>query len=142
MALTMTKTIDMKTIRYINLFEKICNVRPKYCFCYNANINFVVPEALVYKAIGEDGRNAKKMCEILGRRIKVIKSPNGDYDIKNFIEAIVHPIQFKSVEIRANEIILNAGQQSKAMLIGRNKARLEEMKNIIKEHFGKDFRII
>ena len=45
-------------------------------------------------------------------------------------------------DLAANEIILNAGMQSKAALIGRNKRRLLEMQKIVHDFFGMEFRII
>ena len=39
-------------------------------------------------------------------------------------------------------LILTAGSQSKAALIGRNKRRLLELQRIAKDYFGKEFRIV
>jgi len=94
------------------------------------------------RAVGEDARNLRKMSEILGKKIRVVASPRGIQDAKEFIENIVKPVTFKDLEIRNNEIILTAGSQSKAALIGRNKRRLLEMQKIVKNYFGKEFRII
>lgn len=132
----------MQDMRYLNLFGKITKVNTRFCFKYNEAIIFCVPKKLVSKAIGERGKNVKKMYEILGRKIKIISSPQGIKDAKEFIEAIVSPVTFKNLEIENNEIILTAGSQSKAALIGRNKRRLLEMQNIIKGFFGMEFRIV
>jgi len=94
------------------------------------------------KAIGNGGRNIKRINEILGRKIKVIPMPIGIADAKIFIQNIVEPVTFKDLEIKGYELILNAGSQSKAALIGRNKRRLFEMQKIVKDFFGKNFRIV
>lgn len=138
----MVNTIDMKDMRYLNLFERITRVQTKYCFDYNNTLVFAVPRNLISKAIGRDVSNLKKLSEILKKRIKVVAIPDGEKDIKRFIETIVSPVTFKELEVTENEIILNAGPQSKAALIGRNKRRLLEMKGIVKDFFNKDFRII
>jgi NusA-like KH domain protein len=135
-------TISMQDMRYLNLFRKITGISTRYVLKYNEGLIFCVPKSLLSKAIGENARNLKKMNQILRKRIKVIPIPKGIQHSKEFIEAIVSPIQFKEVEIANGEIILTAGRQSKAALIGRNKRRLEEMQKIIKDFFGKDFRII
>lgn len=135
----------MKLIRYLNLFEKITKVRSKHCFFYNYNIIFVVPLEKVSKAIGENGKNVKKLVEILGKKVKIVAMPNGKIDradVREFILAITHPVRFKDVEIKDKEIIITAGKQSKAALIGRNKRRLEEMRQIIKEYLNKNVRIV
>ena len=138
----MVNTIDMQDMMYLNLFEKNTHVQTRFCFKYNEHIVFCVPKRLVAKAIGEGGKNIRRMSETLRRRIKVIASPDGIEDAKKFIGDIVNPLTFNGLEIKDDEIILNAGSQSKAALIGRNKRRLLEMQRIVRDFFGKGFRII
>jgi|TARA_Y100000310_G_scaffold255530_1_gene262997 NusA-like KH domain protein len=138
----MAKTISMQDMRYLNLFGKITQISTRFCFFYNNSIIFCVPRSLISKAIGENARNIKKISEILGKRVKVIPTPNGIHDIKKFIENIVSPVTFKDLEVVENEIILTAGSQSKAALIGRNKRRLFELQKILHDYFGKEFKIV
>ncbi len=138
----MAGIIEMQDMRYLNLFGQITRVRTRFCFKYNEFIVFCVPRQLVSRAIGEEGRNVKKMNEILRKKIKIIPIPGGVLHVKPFIEAIVSPVTFKNLEFKDNEIILTAGNQSKAALIGRNKRRLLEMQKIIRDFFGKEFRIV
>jgi len=138
----MAGTINMQDMRYLNLFRRITGISTRYVIKYNEMILFCVPKSLISKAIGERGRNIKRISEILGRRIKVIPIPGGIQHIKPFIEAIVSPVTFKDLEIKENEIILTAGRQSKAALIGRDRRRVHEMQKIIKDFFSKEFRVI
>ena len=138
----MIKTIDMQVMRYINLFAKVSKISSKHCFIYNNTIIFVVPASKVSQAIGENGKNIKKMSEILEKKVKVGLLPKGIEDAEKFITTIIYPIEIKSIEIQDGYLIINAGMQSKAMLIGRNKRRLEEMRKIIKNYFGKELRIV
>lgn len=135
-------TINMQDMRYLNLFRKITGISTRYVLKYNEMLVFCVPKNLLSKAIGENARNLKKINEILRKRIKVIPIPLGIEHAKQFIEAVVSPVQFKDIEVNDKEMVLTAGRQSKAALIGRNKRRLEEMQIIIKNFFGKEFRII
>jgi len=137
----MISTIDMQHMRYINLFEKITRISTRFCFKYNETIFFCVPKHLMSKAIGKDAVNIRKISKILNKRIKVVAFPNGIDDLKTFIQAIVDPHTFKDVEIIENEVVLTAGSQSKAALIGRYKRRLLEMQRIVNDFFGKEFRI-
>tara|TARA_Y100000294_G_C8492691_1_gene311432 strand:+ start:413 stop:811 length:399 start_codon:yes stop_codon:yes gene_type:complete len=132
----------MQDMRYLNLFGKITQISTRFCFSYNNQIIFCVPKNLISKAIGENGRNVKKINEILGKRVKVIPKPKGVYDIRKFVENIVSPVKFNDLEVAENEIILTAGNQSKAALIGRNKRRLFELQKISKDYFEKELRII
>ena len=132
----------MQDMRYLNLFTKITHVSTRFCFKYNETIIFCVPKKFVSKAIGSEGNNIKRINQILRKKIKVISFPEGIKDAKIFISNIVSPVTFKDLEIKEGEIILNAGSQSKAALIGRNKRRLKEMQGIVKDYFDKEFRIV
>jgi transcription antitermination factor NusA-like protein len=132
----------MQDMRHLNLFSRITKIDTRYCMKYNEMLIFCVPRNFLMKAIGEDARNIREMSEILGRRVRIIPSPRGIQDARQFIENIVRPVTFKDLEIKNSEIILTAGSQSKAALIGRNRRRLLEMQKIVKDYFGKEFRII
>mgnify|MGYP001610085938 CR=1 FL=1 len=138
----MVSIIDMQDMRYLNLFAKITGVNTRFCIKYNDGIIFCVPKPLISKAIGRGGVNVKRLVQILRRRVKIIPTPRGIEDAKIFIENIVSPVQFKELMIDGNEIILTAGSQSKAALLGRNKRRLLEMQKIVSDFFQKQFRII
>ena len=138
----MAGTINMQDMRYLNLFRRITGISTRHVLKYNEMIVFCVPKIMISKALGKDAKNIKRIHEILGKRIKVIPIPKGIEHAKQFIEAIVSPVEFKELEVKDNEIILTAGNRSKAALLGRNKRRLHEMQQIIKDFFGKEFRII
>jgi len=138
----MKQTLDMRLIRYLNLFERVMGVRSKNCFFYNNYVVFAVPSSLVSKAIGEKGKNVKKLITLLGKKIKIVSLPKNIEDAERFISEIVEPVQFKNLEVTQKEIIITAGKQSKAALIGRNKIRFKELKKVVNEFFGKDLKII
>jgi len=138
----MGNTINMQDMRHLNLFNKITHISTRFCFMYNEAIIFCVPKNLVSKAVGQEGTNVRRINAILRKRIKIISAPTGIKDAKSFIEAIVSPVTFKGLEITDGEIVLTAGSQSKAALIGRNKRRLLEMQKIVKDYFGREFRIV
>ncbi|MFH1307648.1 MAG: hypothetical protein ABIH72_02245 [archaeon] len=136
------KTLDMKFIRYLNLFEKICKVRTKNCFEYNNFIFFAVQPFEVSKAIGEEGRNIRKVAEILGKRAKIVTLPRDENDIKNFILSIINPLNFKDLKLEVNEIIIEGGKKNKAALIGRGRRREAELNDVVKHYFNKSLKIV
>jgi len=138
----MIKTIDMQDMRYLSLFEKITHIRTRFCFKYNDTLMFCVEKSEIPMALGERGINLKRISDIVKKRVRIIAKPNGISEAKIFIQAIVAPVEFKEIEIKDNEIILTAGMQSKAALLGRNKRRLLEMQSIVKDFFEVNFRII
>ncbi len=138
----MVRTIEMQDMRHLNLFARITKINTRFCFPYNGVIVFCVPRAMLSRAIGREGKNIKRLGEILGKRVRIIPMPRGAEDIKQFVENIVKPVTFNALEANGDEVLLTAGSQSKAALIGRNKRRLFEMQKIIHDFFGKEFRIV
>ncbi len=132
----------MQDMRHLNLFGKITKINTRFCFWYNETLIFCVPKSLVSKAIGEGGVNVRQMNQIIRKKIKIIPAPRGIEDAREFFRDIVSPTNFKELEIKDNEIIINAGSQSKAALIGRNRRRLIELQKVGKDFFGKDVRIV
>jgi len=134
--------IDMKLMRYINLLDRVSRVKTRKCFVYNNVIVFAVPRSMISQAIGPGASNIRRLQEQLGKRIRVISEPRGMEDAPDFVRNVVSPIRFKSLEIKEGMFILNAGSTSKAALIGRNKKRLEELKQIMLNNFGIDLKIV
>lgn len=134
--------INMQTMRYINLLDRESRVKTRKCFVYNNVIIFAVPFFMMARAIGPAGINIRRIQESLGKKIRIIREPNGIEDAERFVRDIVSPVGFKSLELRDDIFVLTAGSQSKAALIGRNKRRLIELNQILKDSFGKELRIV
>jgi NusA-like KH domain protein len=136
----MAGVIDMQHMRYINLFARISKISTINCFIYNNQIVFAVPAIKVSQAIGKDAVNVKKLRDILRKKIKVVAMPdkNNREEIAKFIGDVVEPIEFNSVEVKDDSVTINAGRQSKAALIGRNRTREKELSDVLKNYFGID----
>lgn len=135
-------TIDMQTMRYINLLDRVTRVKTMKCFAYNNTIIFAVPEKMMSQAIGPGAINLRRLQEQIGKRIKVVREAKSVDYAKDFIEAVVSPVGFKSIEINEGVLIINAGSQHKAALIGRNRRRYEELARIVKDAFNLELKII
>ena len=135
-----SKKLDLQAIQYINLFSKITGTRARDCFQYADHLIFEVPPFLLSKTIGEKGGNIKKLGAMIKRKIKVIATTQ---DMEEFIKALVYPIKFKNMVVENDEVIIYAAPQSKAMLIGRGSVKLEELREILKNHFNvKKLRVL
>ncbi len=134
----MSSIIDMQFMRYINLFAKTTRVQTTKVFVYNNQIVFAVPKDKVSIAIGKGAVNIKKLNEILRRKIKVVAIPaiDDNKEIEEFIKSVVTPVEFNGIEIKENSVVINAGRQSKAALIGRNRQREKELADVLKNFFG------
>ena len=139
------KSINMEFIRYLNLFEQTTGIETKYCFFYNNQLIFVVKNKLVSKAIGQGGKNVKKMMKILKKKVKIVPNPknNSETEIRKFISKIIEPKQFNDLTIDKNnkELIISADKRNKAALIGREKKRREELSNITGNLFDMSVKI-
>ncbi|MEK6852888.1 MAG: NusA-like transcription termination signal-binding factor [Nanoarchaeota archaeon] len=131
----MIKRLALQDIQYINVFEKISRVRASDCFSYGAFLIFVVPHQDLSRAIGQNGINAKRLSELLKRKIKII--PGTDDEIE-FVKALLYPIKYKEITFESGMIIIRAGPQSKALIIGRNSERLKELKEVLERYFKID----
>jgi len=136
-----TKTLNLTLIRYLNLFEKITKVRTDSCFIYNNILFFAVPKGLVYRAVGEQGKNIKELSQITGKKIKIIEKPEGDSDFGKFVIGIISPVQPKGIEINEKEVVIKAGKLNYNALMGRDKQKFKELQKIIEEYFGKELKI-
>ena len=126
----------MQFIRYANIFYKITGIRCNHCFSYNNTVLFAVPRLFIMRAIGRDNVNLERLSQIIRKKIKIVAIPRGKEDIENFVSIIVRPARFKAIKVNGEEVIINADLQNRASLIGRNKNRLNEMENILKQYFG------
>ena len=133
----MAGVIDMQLMRYINLFAKTTRVQTTKVFVYNNQIVFAVPKAKVSEAIGRGASNVKRLNEILRRKIKVVVMPAVDDNegIGKFVEETVAPIEFNKIEVKENSVVVTAGRQSKAALIGRGRQREKELADVLKNFF-------
>ena len=138
----MERTIDMQFMRYINLFRKISKISTTNCFVYNHTIIFAVPKRFVSIAIGKNGANMKKIGEILRKKIKVVEMPEDKEMVKKFVKEIVEPITFNKIELKNNVVMISAGRQSKAALIGRGRQREKELSEILHKYFKMGVRIV
>ncbi len=147
------KKFDMQFMRYMNLFARITGIAPKHCFAYNNMLVFIIPGFAIERAIGRDNSNLKKLSAIFGKRIRVVAEPNGLKDLQKFVKILVSPVEFEKIEIvetlsennnntLKEAVVTTSNREQKAMLIGRGRAREDELKNILEQYFGaKNLRI-
>ena len=89
-------------------------------------------------AIGKGAINVKKLSGILRKKIKIVAMPSVDSSerIGKFIEDVVSPIEFNGIEFSNGGVVINAGRNSKAALIGRNRQREKELADVLRNFFG------
>lgn len=135
-------TIDMQTMRYINLFERIARVRATKCFVYNNTIYFAVPAKFFGKA--NVSQTSRMIADQLGKRVRIIRDSNEDVNsVGKFVSDVVSPAGFDNFELQEGVYVITAGSRERAAtLIGRNKTRLLELSEIIQSYFGKSIKVV
>lgn len=135
--------LDMQLMRYINLLDKAAHVKTKKCFIHNNSIFFAVSKNDMSKAIGPAAINIKKIQNQIGKKVRIIQEAEGIKDLKRFIEDIISPVKVKEVAVKDGFIVITAGHsQNKAILIGRNRRRFEELRKITQDYFDMDLKIV
>lgn len=119
----------------MNWLERLTGVKAKACFYYNSAIVFAVPKSLMTKAIGKDAANIKKLALKLKHKIKIVAVPTSRADLAGFIRSITFPHTIKNICLENNKLIIYTSQKSKALLIGKGKAKLRELAEILERFF-------
>jgi NusA-like KH domain protein len=130
----MSVKLDITSIQYMNLFNKITGVKAKFFFPYSSALVFIVDPFQLTRALGDKDFNLRRLGITFKKRIKIIPEPTPDR-ISRFVRILVSPIRFKSLIIENDEIIIKAGSHAKASLIGRNHSNLDQLQDILKHYF-------
>mgnify|MGYP001574151095 FL=1 len=131
-------------MRYMNLLNDVAHVRANKCFVYNNTIYFAVSPKMFSQALGNDNRNVSFISQRLGKRVRIIRDVSEDISsVSKFVESIISPVSFVSIELQDNIFVLTAGSRERAAtLIGRNKVRLMELSAVLESYFGKQLKIV
>ena len=127
--------IDLTLIGYITTFENITQTNVKDCF-FNKNnqLVFIVKTGQASKAVGKKAFNLKKVERLINKKIKIIEFNEKP---EEFVKNIIYPL--KSPEIKLNEnneiIVKTDSTHLKALLLGRDKANLKELQEIVNKYF-------
>ncbi|MEK6937307.1 MAG: NusA-like transcription termination signal-binding factor [Nanoarchaeota archaeon] len=127
--------LDITIIGYITTFENVTKTDVKECF-YNKNkqLVFIVKEGQGRKAVGKKGLHIRKLERLIKKKIKIIEFNS---KVEEFVKNIIFPL--KSPEVKLEEDVLKVktdSMQLKALLLGREKANLKELQEIVGRYFN------
>jgi N utilization substance protein A len=134
-------TLDTDEIRMITLFENVTRTRIKDCMMDNGNVCLVVEEGKIGIAIGKDGRNVKRMEQMIGKGIKLFEYSK---DLSTFVKNMIP--QAKAIKIRNEEgrtlVEVKVEKKDRPFVIGRDKKNLNFYKNVLQRNHGVDDLIV
>ena len=125
---------DIELIRLISLFESLTGAKVKDCFFDGKKqLIFVVEKGDMAKAIGKNGANAKRVENLLNRKIKIVEF---NPEVVIFAENLLRPLMIREIREDAGVVTLFGGDtKTKGLLIGRNSSNLKDCEEIIKRYF-------
>lgn len=121
----------MEDILLRSALEKVTGVSPKDCLVEGQLVSYLVPSALVGKAIGKAAVNVKLLEEKLNKRVEIIAYFEKPEDI--FANAL--EVNFTAAKLNGKRVIvtLDAASKSKAF---KNNSRIRRVKELINRNFG------
>ena len=124
---------DATLMKFMSLFESLTRARVKDCIAQDGMVIFVVQPNEIGKAIGPKGRNARKLEQILKKRVKIVEFSE---EPATFIKSLVHPLQVREIKEEDGVFTITAADlKTRGMLIGRSASHLRKYESIVKRYF-------
>ena len=125
----MKKKFNKEAIQAINLFEEETDVEVKDFIQDEDSAYFLVEKGKAGLAIGNNGKNIKKIGNMLGKRIKVFEyEDNGEKLVKNMI------MESNSVQIEGDTAIVDVDNEDRGKIIGSNGSNIEKVRTLLQRN--------
>ena len=125
----MKKKFNKEAIQAINLFEEETDVEVKDFIQDEDSAYFLVERGKAGLAIGNNGKNIKKIGNMLGKRIKVFEyEDNGEKLVKNMI------MESNSVQIEGDTAIVDVDNEDRGKIIGSNGSNIEKVRTLLQRN--------
>lgn len=132
--------LDMRTMGYITMFEKITKTEALDFLENKGQSIFFTKEGTARKALGKNGNNVKKLSNLLKKKVRVVELSE---DPKKFILDLIHPLQPSSIEIKEKEMVLHFNTtEERARIIGRNGSNLEFLNKLVENYHQLKLKIV
>lgn len=127
------QTYDVELIKTINLFESVTRARVKDAFYMKELLTFVVFEGDMFKALGKNLENLKKIESMLKRKIKIVEF---NKDLIKFITNLLYPYKVDSITIDGKIVtIKDEDTKTKGLIIGAKAQNLRNYEQVVKKYF-------
>jgi len=127
------QTYDVELIKTVNLFENVTKARVKDALYMKELLTFIVFEGDMFKALGKNLENLKKMESMLKRKIKIVEFNN---DMVRFITNLLYPYKVDSITVDGKIVtIRDEDVKTKGLIIGAKAQNLRQYESIVKKYF-------
>lgn len=124
---------DTETIKTINLFERLTQLRVRDCINAEDGVCFVVsPEA------GGHAFNAKGVQELRRRMKRNIKIFEWNEDMKKFVKNMIpysKKIEVESVDGKKT-VTVRVGEEKRGIVIGKDGKNIKLIRDLLSRHHG------
>ena len=137
----MTVKLNNEKLRYIALFEKLTGATPRDCIESGEegnHLTFVIDESDMGRAIGQNGRNIKKVRKEMDKRVDVIEYSE---DPEQFLRNIFSSVEVIDVDVTSNEdgktqAMVEVDQNEKGRAVGKNGWNIKRARKLLNRHHG------
>lgn len=130
--------LSAEDVKAMNLFENFSGIEALDCIKFEGELYFLVSENKAGLAIGKNGRNVKKLYEVLGKKINVLEyCPVLEKFLRRYLNGKITSIEMKSENGKKVAKIL-ADKKDRGKIFGRGKKNLKIIGFIAKRHFNID----
>ncbi|MEM4637994.1 MAG: NusA-like transcription termination signal-binding factor [Candidatus Woesearchaeota archaeon] len=135
------QTYTAELLQTANIFEKTTKARIKDVFYIKDLLTFVVFEGDMFKALGKNLENLKKVEALLKRKIKIVEF---NRDLITFVKNLIHPYKVESITFEDGIVyIKDSNSKTKGLIIGAKAQNLRQYENIVKRYFEiKEVKVI
>lgn len=131
--------LSNEKLRYLALFEELTGVTPKDCIeDEDGNkITFVVGQEEMGRAIGEDGRNIKKVRKKLDKSVHLVEYSE---DPKEFLKNIFSPVEVQEIEFNEEGdekvAFIKVKESEKGRAVGKEGWNIKRARKLSNRHHG------
>ena len=128
----MARVLDQEAMGLMMLFEKISGAGARDLI-QGETLTIIVEPGKMGLAIGKEGRTLTRLENTFKKQVKLIEYSE---DVGQFIRNAVKPLFKFDVEVQEKKVIIKGHDtKTKGLLIGREHANLNRLKELVKRHF-------
>jgi N utilization substance protein A len=133
------RVFDSAAMQTMLLFEKVTGARLKDYIPEHGM--FVVQQGEMGKAIGKGAAHVKKVERLLKKHVLLVEFND---DVALFVKNLVYPAEVSDIKMEDGVVTIHGKDtKSKGIIIGREKSRLNQIKEIVKRHFSvEDIKVV
>ncbi len=131
--------LSNEKLRYLSLFEKLTDVTPKDVVETESNdrLTYVVEEQDMGKAIGENGKNIRKVRNNVDKKVHVVQYSD---DFEEFLNNIFAPVELEEVKIEEKDgkkiATIEVEESDKGRAVGKDGWNIDRVRMLADRHHG------